>query len=90
MSYPDIFSPEIAGQVIGRINELTPQSRAQWGKMSVSQMMAHSNVAYELVYDNKHSRPNAFMGFMLRMFIKNMVVGNKPYKRMLPRLPHLR
>ena len=44
-------------------------------------MMAHCCVAYEMVYENKHKAPNAFMKFFLKLFVKDMVVGPKPYKK---------
>ena len=49
--------------------------------MSVDQMMAHCNVIYEMVYENNHPKPNIFTRFMLRLFVKNAVVSDKPYKK---------
>lgn len=80
MSLPNVFTKEIAEQIMGRINQLTPQSKAQWGKMSVSQMLAHCNVTYEMVYENKHPKPNFFMSFILKTFIKKIVTSETPYK----------
>ena len=51
LSMINIFSQEGAQDFIHRINKLTPASRALWGKMSVDQMLAHVNVAYEMVYE---------------------------------------
>lgn len=80
MSLPNVFTKEIAEQITGRINQLTSQSKAQWGKMSVSQMLAHCNVTYEMVYENKHPKPNFFMSFILKTFIKKIVTSETPYK----------
>jgi hypothetical protein len=49
--------------------------------MNVAQMLAHSNVTYELTYENIHPRPNAFMRFILKSFIKKVVVGEKSYTK---------
>ncbi|MGE0561018.1 MAG: DUF1569 domain-containing protein [Flavobacteriales bacterium] len=76
----NIFNLSDCEEIIGRINQLTPDTKAVWGKMSVSQMLAHCNVTYELVYDNKHSKPKGFMKFILRLLVKNTVVSEKPYK----------
>ena len=46
----NIFTPEGTNEVINRINLLTPTAQPYWGKMSVSKMLAHCNVTYELVY----------------------------------------
>ncbi|HYG40616.1 MAG TPA: DUF1569 domain-containing protein [Cytophagales bacterium] len=76
----NIFKPEITEEVLNRINQLTPNSKPLWGKMTVSQMLAHCNVTYELVYDNKHKKPNALLKLILKAFVKNAVVSEKPYK----------
>ncbi len=81
MALPNIFNKEISNEVIKRTNNLTPNTKANWGKMNVGQMLAHLSVMYEMVYDDKHKKPNAFMKFMLKSFIKNAVVNEKPYKR---------
>jgi hypothetical protein len=50
--------------------------------MDVAQMLAHINVQYEIVYENeKFPKPNAFARFMLKTFIKNSVVGSKPFPK---------
>lgn len=64
-----------------RINQLTPNSKAEWGRMSVSQMLAHLNVAYEMTFENIHPKPNRLMKFILKMLVKKSVVGPKPYPR---------
>ena len=35
-------------EYINRINNLTPETQRKWGKMSVDQVLAHLNVAYDL------------------------------------------
>ena len=83
----DIFQKETTEGLISRIENLSPQSQRLWGKMSVSQMLAHCNVTYELVYDNKHPRPNALKRFFIKAFVKNVVVSEKPYKKSIPTAP---
>jgi hypothetical protein len=75
----NIFTGAVSNEVIDRINKLTPNTPAQWGKMTVAQMLAHCNVTYELVYENKHPQPNGFTKLMLKLFVKNNVVNEKPY-----------
>lgn len=83
----NIFDKTVADEVVGRLNKLTPETKPSWGKMNVAQMLAHCNVTYELVYDNKHVRPGAFKKFLFTMFIKNAVVSEKPYKHNTPTAP---
>ena len=77
---PSIFNQKDVDVVINRINKLTPTTAPLWGKMAVAQMLAHCNVSYELVYTDKHPRPNAFMKFILKKLVKNKVVTETPYK----------
>ena len=66
----NIFQASVASEVIERINKLNPATPQLWGKMNVSQMLAHCNVSYELVYDGKHPKPNAFMKLIMKAFIR--------------------
>lgn len=82
MAIPNIFTAEVKDSVITRINSLTPESSAQWGKMNVAQMLAHCCVTYEMIYEpTKHKKPNAFMRFILKAFVKKVVVGEGTYKK---------
>ena len=77
----NIFEESVNNEVIARISALTNETQAKWGKMSVAQMMAHCSVAYEMVYENSHPPIGGFKKFMLKLFVKNIVVGSKPYKK---------
>lgn len=78
----NIFEKEITNEVISRIDALTPQLQPQWGKMNVAQMLAHLNVMYELVYEpEKFPKSSGFEKFMIKLFAKNQVVGEKPYPK---------
>lgn len=83
----NIFEEAVTNEIIDRINQLTPESQPQWGKMNVAQMLAHCNVTYELVYDNKHPKPGAFKRWILTLMVKNTVVNEKPYRKNSPTSP---
>lgn len=83
----DIFDPQVTEELIRRIDKLRPDTKPLWGKMSVAQMLAHCNVTYELVFETKHKKPGAFKRLLLKMFVKEVVVGDKPYKRDSPTAP---
>lgn len=83
----NIFSNKDCQIIINRINQLKPDSVALWGKMSVSQMLAHCSVSYEMVYEDIHKKPNGFMKLILKSFVKNKVVSDKPYPRNNPTAP---
>lgn len=91
MALPNIFSSEVSEGVISRIQQLTPQTQAQWGKMNVGQMLAHCNVTYEYVYEeNKYAKPKGFMKLMLKLMVKPLVVNEKTYKPNNPTAPDFR
>tara|TARA_R110000868_G_scaffold6455_3_gene36626 strand:+ start:1549 stop:2001 length:453 start_codon:yes stop_codon:yes gene_type:complete len=77
----NIFEKKVVDELIGRINKLNPSSIGLWGKMNVSQMLAHCNVSYEMVFTEKHPKPNGAMKLMLKLFVKQAVVNVKPYKK---------
>ncbi|MDA7803129.1 DUF1569 domain-containing protein [Crocinitomix sp.] len=77
----NVFEKAVTDGIIERIQQLSPETIPAWGKMSPTQMLAHCAVSYEMVYENKHPKPKAFAKFMLKLFVKDMVVGKKPYKR---------
>lgn len=81
MALPNIFTKSVSDNTIQRINTLNPDTPANWGKMTVDQMLAHCNVAYEMVYENKHPTPNFFMKFILKAFVKKIVTSETPYPR---------
>lgn len=76
-----VFDQQTVQELIARIDKLTPSTRPKWGKMDVAQMLAHCNVTYELIYENKHKKPGAFARWLLKLLVKKIVVGDQPYKR---------
>jgi Protein of unknown function (DUF1569) len=88
--YPNLFEAAEVEAAMRRLDALTPATVPQWGTMGVATMLAHVNVAYEMVYDNKHSRPNALMRFVLKRIVKQKVVGPDPYPRNTPTAPAFR
>lgn len=81
MSIPNIFTPEVTNEVIQRIETLTPSTQAHWGKMNVSQMLAHCNVTYEMMYENIHPKPNPILKFILKLLVKKKVVDETTFSK---------
>jgi hypothetical protein len=83
MEVKNLFDPTVKMDIIARINKLTPQSKAQWGKMNVGQMLAHCQVPIGVgLGTNKISR--SFVGILFGSFAKKMLYNDKPFKRHLP------
>lgn len=86
----NVFDPKDVAEYVERINKLTPETKALWGKMSVDQMLAHCNVSYEFVYTDKHKAPNPFMKLMLNLFVKKHIINDVPYKKNGPTAPEFK
>jgi Protein of unknown function (DUF1569) len=80
MALPNIFTATVADGIVQRINQLTANAQPQWGTMSVGQMLAHCNVTYEMVYEDKHPKPNFLTRLILKLAVKKVVVNDIPYK----------
>ena len=77
----NIFDQTDTSHFIKRINALSENSFPKWGLMSVDKMLAHCNITYELIYESeKHKKPNFFARWILRNFVKPIVVNETPYK----------
>lgn len=80
-----IYNPKDNDQMIARINSLTPESQALWGKMSVDQMLKHTNEALIVAFGEKTLNINFFMRFLGKM-MKNKIF-NSEFKKNSPTAP---
>lgn len=80
----DIFDPTANDALIGRIRLLTSDSERRWGKMTVDQMLAHCCKPFDTIFDpdyaRNHPKPNVVFRTLLRLLVKPILVGEKPYK----------
>jgi hypothetical protein len=67
--------------MLARVEKLTPESTPLWGKMNVAQMLAHTNVGFDIANGQIPVSYNFLMRFMRKMIVKSTVVGNKPYEK---------
>ena len=84
----NVFDAQDAQEYINRINNLTPETQRKWRKMSVDQVLAHLNVAYDLTFTpEKFPKPNFIAKFLLSRFVKPKITNEIPYKQSLPTSP---
>jgi Protein of unknown function (DUF1569) len=81
-----LFDTATYNEIETRITTLTPQSPALWGKMQVSQMLAHCKEAFKVPLSDTPI-PRMFMGRLLGWMFKAQLFGEKPYKKSLPTSP---
>lgn len=83
----NLFDKDAYTEITNRINALTPQTQRQWGKMSVSQMLAHCKEAFKVPLSDK-KMPRMFIGLLLGWAIKKKLYNDEPWKKNLPTAPN--
>lgn len=79
----NLFNTGEVSAMLQRIEKLTPGSTNLWGKMNVSQMMAHSNISLETAM-GMNSMPRLFIGRIIGPMLKKKVLGEKPFGKNSP------
>jgi Protein of unknown function (DUF1569) len=81
-----IFDRSIREELIRRIDSLTENSAAQWGKMNVAQMLKHCAQWDEMSF-GKRTYKQSIMGKLFgKIALKNML-KDQPVKKNLPTVP---
>lgn len=79
-----IFNEEAYQEILERLDELSPEHEAKWGKMNVNQMLKHCQKPIKLAFGEEEvTKPN----FLMRIFVKFMkptLYNDKPWKQGLP------
>ena len=81
-----VFEKTTRDELKKRINSLTENSQAQWGKMSVSQMVKHCTQWDEMAF-GKIKYKQSFIGKVFGKFALKDMMKDKPIKRNLPTVP---
>ncbi len=75
-----IFDTNTKDELLKRINSLTAQTNAQWGKMDVGQMLWHCKFPLQIAVKNE----NKGNGKLLMKLFKKSLYSEKPFKQSLP------
>jgi len=78
-----IFNTNDNQELMSRINKLTPETQALWGKMNVSQMMAHCSMGLKTTYGEVKLK-QTLIGILFGKTAKKMLANQKPFKKNLP------
>lgn len=81
-----LFDRSSREAVLARVDSLRPDSVRQWGKMTVSQMLAHCSAALEVATGDT-PRPQQWIGKIFGPFVRNKVLGEEPFGRNSPTDP---
>ena len=82
-----LFEKDSFNEIMQRLNRLSPQSKRQWGKMEVAQMMAHCKEAFKVPLSDK-KYPRIFMGVLLGWMMKAKLYNESPWGKNLPTAPN--
>ena len=85
----NLFQKESFNEIIDRINKLSSETKCNWGKMTVDQMLAHCSASLSTATGEKFY-PREFMGRIIGRFIKPYMLGRKPVPHNSPTSPHLK
>ena len=72
-----IYNPADNQKIIDRINKLTPESKALWGKMTVDQMLHHSKLASDTAFGKQDLKINFLMKILGKMLKKKVFYGGE-------------
>lgn len=80
----NLFNNTNVSEILQRIEKLSPNTKAQWGKMNVAQMMAHINEAMETASGKKIIPPVFIVGRMIGALMKPGVLKENPFGKNSP------
>jgi len=83
MEVKNLFDPAVKQDIVDRINKLTADSKAQWGKMNVAQMLAHCQMPIGVAF-GEHQLKGSFILKLIGPLFKSVLYNEKPYKKSLP------
>lgn len=72
---PSVFNPADNQFMIDRIEKLTPESQALWGKMNVNQMLRHCKIAGDVAFGIQDLKINFVMKILGRLLKKKVFYG---------------
>lgn len=76
-----IFDPKGNQDIIDRIEQLTPITLSQWGKMTVSQMLLHCQQPIKVANGTLEIKVPWVLSFFFGKVAKKQMIDNKPFTR---------
>jgi hypothetical protein len=85
-----IFDKETRDELISRIDTLNEDSKAQWGKMNIYQMLKHCTLYEEMLLGEKKFKRN-FLGRLFgKIAMKDIIGDERPVKQNMPTIPEIK
>jgi Protein of unknown function (DUF1569) len=84
-----IFDNPTRDELINRINLLNDNNTAQWGKMTLFQMLKHCTL-WEDMMQGKTKYKRKFLGYIFgKMALKDVIKDDSPLRKSTPTIPEL-
>jgi hypothetical protein len=84
-----IFEKTSREELINRINALDESSRAQWGKMNISQMLQHLILWEDMMSGRLQTKRMFISRIFGKLALKQFLNPNKPVRHNTPTVPQL-
>jgi len=84
---PSLFNEADNRAIIDRIANLSENSQPLWGKMNVSQMLAHCQAPMRVVFGEAKSK-RGLIGLLFGKIAKKKMVNHAPFSKNLPTDPN--
>jgi hypothetical protein len=82
-----LFNTSDNNETIARINRLTASAKAEWGKMSVDQMLVHAQRPLQVAFGELKLK-RTLIGFLFGGMAKKKLTSDEPWKKNLPTDKH--
>ncbi len=82
-----IFNPAHSAELVDRLNKLTSESKPLWGKMNVSQMLAHLQQPLKVSLGEQKLK-RSFVGLLFGKMAKKKMLGENGFGKNLPTDPN--
>ncbi len=76
----NLLNPEVKNHVVARIDKLTPETKAVWGKMNVNQGLRHMTMAFDISNGKLDPTPPPGIPKMPKWLLKFFLVNVGPPK----------
>lgn len=83
----NLFDQSTREEILHRLHMLQPETKGQWGKMNVGQMLAHCQEAFKVPL-SPTPLPRMFIGRLLGWMMKSKLYNDSPWKKNLPTAPN--
>ncbi|MEK4040985.1 DUF1569 domain-containing protein [Paenibacillus sp. FSL L8-0493] len=82
----NIYNKLHTAEILSRIENLSPNSKPQWGKMNVAQMLAHCSAFQDIAIGNSFP-PRNWLGMLIGSFIKSIFYNDKSVPHNMSTIP---